>query len=101
MTLFQLNACPKPSHKRNKPTAKQRGSVSPSVRLQLAARSNGRCECCGRGGIALQAAHTIRRWKVESRTTVNELAHLCVECHVWADTTGTGRVWLEEFRSNL
>lgn len=101
MTLFTLNACPKPSHKRNAPTAKQRGAISPSVRLQLAARSNGRCERCGRGVIALQAAHTLRRWKVEGRTTVTDLAHLCVECHTWADTTGDGRKWLDEFRGRL
>lgn len=101
MTTFTLNACPKPTHKRNKPTAKQRGSISPSTRLQLAARSNGRCERCGRGGIALQAAHTVRRWKIESRTTVNELSHLCRDCHTWADETGAGRKWLEEFRLRL
>ena len=101
MTLFTLNACPKPLHKRNKPTAKQRGAITAPVRHQLATRSNGRCERCGRSGIALQAAHSVRRWKVEGRTTVTDLAHLCLECHTWADTTGEGRRWLEEFRSNL
>lgn len=98
MTLFTLNACPKPNHKRNKPTAKQRGAISPSVRIQLAARSNGRCERCGRGGIALQAAHNRRRWRIEGSTTVHDLCHLCIECHGWADNTKAGREWLEQFR---
>lgn len=98
---FEYLPVSKPSHKRNKPTARQRGSISPSVRLQLAARSKGRCERCGRGGIVLQAAHTVRRWKIESRTTVNELSHLCIECHIWADASEVGRDWLKQFRLRL
>ena len=39
MTTFTLNACPNPSHKRNKPTARQRGAITAPVRLQLAART--------------------------------------------------------------
>ena len=91
--MFQLNAVPKPSHKRFKPTAKQRGAISTKVRKELLECSGGACERCGRK--AVHAAHITRRWKLE-RTTVNDLLHLCVECHLWADTTATGRHWLKE-----
>lgn len=96
----QFHPVPKPQHKRNKPTQKQRGAISPSVRLQLAERSNLCCEACGRSGVPLQAAHTVRRWRLP-KTTVNDLAHLCVECHMWADSCKEGRKWLEQFRELL
>lgn len=89
---------PKPSHARNRPTAKQRGTISVKVRKELRDRSNGICECC-RYNLAAEAAHTLRRWKIEDRTTVNDLAHLCYDCHRWADNSQDGRKWLEEFRN--
>lgn len=92
--MFTLNQVLKPQHKRNKPTARQRGAISPKVRQQLAERSQGVCERCGRGGVALQAAHVTRRWQIDGRTTVDDLLHLCVPCHVFADTTKEGRDYL-------
>lgn len=95
--MFQLNAVPKPQHRRNKPTAKQRGSISASVRLQLHERSHGICERCY-SARATEAAHTIRRWRIEERTTVQLLAHLCNSCHTHCDNTRDGRLFLEQFR---
>lgn len=83
---------PKPKFKRYKPTAKQRGEVTKKVRDQLEARSGGLCERCGRHGV--QAAHITRRWKLK-KTTVNDLIHLCISCHYWADNTADGRKWLK------
>lgn len=95
--MFQLNAVPKPQHKRNKPTAKQRGAISASVRLQLHERSRGVCERCYIAR-ATEAAHSIRRWRIETRTTVNDLVHLCHECHYYCDNDIAGRLFLEQFR---
>ena len=97
--MFQLNAVPKPSYGRNKPTAKQRGQISTKVRKQLRERSGGICEKC-KYALAVHAAHLVRRWQCEI-TTVNHIGHLCLECHAWADTTAAGRVWLEQFHKKL
>lgn len=86
---------PKPKFKRLKPTAKQRGAISPKVRKQLYERSGGLCERCGRK--AHHAAHITRRWKLKE-TTVHDLLHLCVECHYWADNTREGREWLKTLK---
>jgi len=95
-----FNPVPKPNFPRRKPTAKQRGAVTTKVRQQLYERSGGYCERCGYSG-QLQAAHVTRRWKIEGRTTVNDLLHLCVKCHIWADNTAEGRAWLDTNRENL
>lgn len=95
--MFQLNAVPKPQHKRNRPTARQRGAISTSVRRQLRERSLGVCERC-KYALATEAAHTLRRWRVEERTTVLELVHLCHDCHYHCDNTHDGRKFLEQFR---
>jgi heterodisulfide reductase subunit B len=86
---------PKPSYKRFKPTAKQRGAINPSVRQRLAERSGGVCERC-HSARAVHAAHTVRRWKLKE-TTLDVLIHLCVECHIWCDNTPEGRKFLSEW----
>lgn len=101
MTQFTLNAVPKPQHKRNKPTAAQRGLVNQSTRNKLKQRSKGLCERCGRGGQPLEAAHLVRRWRIEGKTTVDLLAHLCLPCHFYCDNTANGRKWLNEFKTKL
>jgi hypothetical protein len=89
---------PKRSYPRNKPTAKQRGAISASVRLLLHERSQGICERCY-SERATEAAHTIRRWRIEAQTTVNDLAHLCHDCHYYCDNNAAGRIFLEQFRT--
>lgn len=98
--MFQLNAVPKPSYGRNKPTAKQRGQISTKVRKQLRERSLGVCEKC-HYALATEAAHLIRRWRIEVCTTVDHVAHLCNKCHTECDQTALGRNWLEWFRNQL
>lgn len=90
---------PKPKHKRIKPTAKQRGAITPKVRRQLYERSGGICERPGCFKRAVHAAHITRRWKLKE-TTVNDLLHLCLECHIWADNTVEGRAWLKQHEEN-
>lgn len=97
--MFTLNQVLKPQHKRNKPTARQRGAISSKVRQQLAERSQGVCERC-RSARAVHAAHLVRRWKLD-KTTLNDLAHLCIACHQWADGSKEGRQWLEQFREQV
>lgn len=97
--MFSYNPVPKPNiHKRFKPTAKQRGAINTKVRKQLYERSKGFCERCG--GRAVHAAHITRRWKLKE-TTVNDLLHLCVTCHLWTDTTKEGREWLQMMGERL
>ena len=91
---------PKPSYKRFKPTAQQRGAISPKTRQKLAERSQRVCEWC-LSERAVHAAHLVRRWQIEGRTTVNDLAHLCLTCHIKADTTAAGREWLQAFKKQL
>ncbi len=89
---------PKPSHGRNRPTARQRGAISTKVRRELRERSGGICELC-KNNLATEAGHTLRRWRIEERTTVQDVCHLCNACHTKCDTTRDGRKFLEQFRN--
>lgn len=86
-------------HKRIKLKAKQRGAITKEVYAAAAERANGRCESCGRH-TDLQAAHLVRRWKLP-RTTAQDIAMLCLDCHIWADNTKDGREWLEKYHEKL
>src|SRR5690606_14141187 len=97
MALFEYRPVPKPSHKRINPTAKQRGDISASVRMKLHERSGGICERC-LSARATEAAHTLRRWRIKDRTTLEDLAHLCHDCHYDCDNSEYGRVFLQQFR---
>lgn len=104
--MLPFNPVPKPSYRRRKPTSKMRGRIKPEVYQSALERSGGRCERCGKVG-ELQAAHLIRRWKIEGETTVNDIAMLCGPsvntgtCHNWIDYTSEGREWAEEYRRKL
>jgi hypothetical protein len=107
--VFQLNAVPKPQHKRVKPTAKQRGNIKPSVRSKAKERANGHCEMCGvhESQIwGLQCAHLVRRWKL-AETTENDVAMLCGPsvntgtCHNKVDYTTEGRKWALQYHMKL
>ncbi len=103
---FGFNPVSKPSHKRKKKTAKQRGAISNEVYNAAYERSGGVCERCGKGWY-LECAHLIRRWKIETETTVNDVAMLCAPqgqtgtCHHWIDSTRTGKEWALAFRDKL
>jgi hypothetical protein len=82
-------------------TQRQMGEISTKVDKQLKARSGNVCERC-KCAKAVQRAHLVRRWKLTHKTTVNDLAHLCVPCHQWADQSGkVGREWLDKFQERL
>lgn len=103
---FGFNPAPKPEFRRRKPTTKMRGRITKQVYDAALSRSQGRCERCGKDGY-LEAAHLIRRWKIEEATTVNDIAMLCGPsvntgtCHNWIDYTAEGRNWAIEFRKKL
>ncbi|WP_341348620.1 hypothetical protein [Paenibacillus sp. FSL H3-0469] len=108
MVSFGFHPVPKPKHKRNKPTAKQRGAISKEVYAAALERSGGCCEQCG-STKGLQCAHLLRRWQIEGETTVNDVAMLCGPsvnsgtCHHYVDYTAGGKQWAinkrEEFYS--
>jgi len=104
MTMFEYRPVTKESQLYNKPvklSQRQMGEISAKVDKQLKERSGGICERC-RAARATERAHLIRRGKLEWKTTVNDLAHLCTPCHHWADRSGTdGRQWLKQYREKL
>lgn len=108
--MFEYNPVPKPKSRRNKPTSKMRGRISPEVYAGAMERSGGRCERCDKPGSqeygTLQCAHLIRRWKLPE-TTVNDVAMLCGPsvntgtCHNWIDYTAVGKEWAVNYREQL
>lgn len=103
---FGFNPVSKPSYRRRKPTSKMRGRITPEVYQAALERSGGRCERCGKAE-QLQAAHLIRRWKIEGSTTANDIAMLCGPsvntgtCHNWIDYTAEGKEWAVNYRNQL
>jgi hypothetical protein len=111
-----IRAVPKPSYGRRKPTARQRGNISPSVSKEVIRRSGNVCERCGwtigrydptGRKMGLQNAHLLRRHKIEGKTEPWDVARLCGPsvntgtCHWWIDHTRDGREWAAEYREKL
>lgn len=112
---FGYNPVPKPSYKRVKPTAKQRGAIPAKASQEAAERAQGACEWCkwvngsyeptGRKW-GLQRAHLIRRWKLDE-TTGKDIAMLCGPstntgtCHWKVDHTREGREWANKYHKQL
>jgi len=71
------------------PTQKQMGEVSKEVLKELADRSGGICERCGKAW-AVDPAHLTGRRHLDENTKVTDLMHLCRECHNWLDDTPEG-----------
>lgn len=113
MPIGDWNPIPKPKHKRNKKTARQRGSIPKAAYAKAWERSGGRCERCGKDEYqawTLEAAHVERRWKTsQDGIGPADIVILCgpstdsSTCHHWADYTRAGRQWLlykrEEIRA--
>lgn len=78
--------------KRIKPTQRQMGDISPSVRAKVKERSKGICEvkkrCTGAQGV--QMAHIVGRKQLTRKTTEHDLLHACIACHKWLDETAEG-----------
>jgi hypothetical protein len=102
MTLFQGNLAdqevPDVSKSKflyNKPvklSQKQLGDISKTVDKQLKRRSEGICELQEKctGAFAIQRAHITARGKLTAKTTVNDLLHVCLDCHIWMDREPAG-----------
>ena len=77
---------------RIKPTQRQMGAITPSVRAKVKERSKGICEvqkrCTGAQGVHM--AHIIGRKQLKHKTTAADLLHSCVACHKWLDETAEG-----------
>lgn len=111
MPIGDFNPVPKPRHKRNRKTAKQRGQVTKDIYAEAWERSRGRCERCSRAEYeawTLEAAHAERRWRYgQEGVTAEDIIILCGPqtqsgtCHHWADSTKEGRVWLIWKREEL
>jgi hypothetical protein len=95
MTIFTYNPVSKESQLFNKPvklSQKQLGDISKTVDKQLKRRSEFICELQEKctGAFAVQRAHITARGKLTAKTTVNDLLHVCVECHIWMDREPKG-----------
>ena len=95
MTTFAYRPVTKESQLYNKPvklSQKQMGDISTKVDKQLKTRSGGLCELkkrC-RGTWAVQRAHITGRGHLTHKTTVDDLLHVCLECHIWFDQDPEG-----------
>jgi hypothetical protein len=104
------------NHKRGKRTARQRGDIPAKARAEAHKRSAGRCEWCGwvNGSYdptgrkwGLQAAHLVRRWNIDERTTETDIAMFCGPsvntdtCHNKVDYTKAGKEWATGYRNQL
>jgi len=107
MGLFDgFNPVPKPSHRRNKPTAKQRGQFSAKTIQAILARDNFKCVCCGSHYVESVPHHIIFRSQggtgdKRNGATVDRL------CHDWAhgkrkgpngEPEKEGREWFENWQ---
>lgn len=113
MPIGEYRPIPKPSYKRFKKTARQRGQILKHVYNEAWERAGGRCERCGRHDVwTIEAAHVERRWRFgQEGVTAADIVMLCGPstlsgtCHHWADYTREGREWLlkkrEEFRRRM
>lgn len=95
MTFKPSQPCSKESqlfNKSQKLSQKQMGDISQSVDKQLKRRSEGVCELQEKctGAFAVQRAHITARGKLTAKTTVNDLLHVCVACHIWMDREPAG-----------
>lgn len=71
---------------------RQLGEINQKVDKQLKSRSGGVCELQEKctGAFAVQRAHITARGKLTAKTTVNDLLHVCVACHIWMDREPAG-----------
>ena len=107
MGLFDgFNPVPKPSHKRNKPTAKQRGQFSAKTIQAILARDENKCVKCGSYHVESVPHHITFRSALGEGTKRNGVT-ICRRCHDWAhgkclgsngELSSEGRYWFEMWR---
>lgn len=112
--LGEWNPVYKPKHKRIKPTQKQKGNISNSIRKKVNKRSEvdgyPRCEGCHKNKSAcmtLENAHIESRGSIDHMTTENDLLRLCGPstdsgtCHHYVESTKAGKQYMRDQREHL
>lgn len=74
-----MPAIPKPKHRRSKPKEKIRNEFSPKVRAEIANRSQGICEYCGKQ-VATEMHHVVFK-SAGGRGVATNGMHMCNGCH--------------------
>lgn len=95
----QVNAAPKPDHKRRAPKRKEQGSIKPQTYAKVFERDNGQCILCARRD-SLQCHHHVYRSQL-GKGTEDNLVMLCVSCHELAHSSKVVRDQIGEYLRNL
>ena len=95
----QVNAAPKPDHKRRVPTRKEQGRIKPQTYTKVFERDNGQCVLCGRGD-SLQCHHHVYRSRL-GKGTEDNLVMLCVGCHELAHSNKSARERIGKYLKSL
>lgn len=106
MIDFGFNPVSKPQHKRNKPTAKQRGEFSKKTIEAIRERDNNQCVKCGSYQIEAVPHHIIYKSAMGTNHKRNGMS-VCRSCHDWmhgkkkgpyGELAREGRYWAEMWR---
>ena len=91
---------PKPNHKRRKPKQGQLSKITPSVRVEVLERSEGKCERCGvTTAYSFEVAHLVQASQGGVGNDPKNVVLLCGPsvnsgtCHHFADYSKKGREW--------
>ncbi|WP_173611626.1 HNH endonuclease [Brevibacillus sp. M2.1A] len=95
----QVNAAPKPDHKRRAPKRKEQGRIKPQTYAKVFERDNGQCILCARGD-SLQCHHHVYRSQL-GKGTEDNLVMLCVSCHELAHSSKVVRERIGEYLKGL
>lgn len=93
--MFQLNAVPKPQHKRNEPKRGNHTKFSPKSRRIIIERDEALCVRCRK------PYHNIHHITFASSGGEGDPLNgvcVCIECHTYAHSCKAGRKWFEVYR---
>ncbi|WP_181438671.1 HNH endonuclease [Paenibacillus sambharensis] len=93
--MFQLNAVPKPQHRRRTPRKAARGAFSKKTRQSIIERDRGLCVRCGARYEEIH--HVIYRSHNGAGTEDNGVC-VCHACHELAHSKEEVRRWFEHYR---
>jgi hypothetical protein len=101
MTLYTLNAVPKPSFKRITPKRAARGKFSPKTIQRIFERDGWRCVRCGASSDLESKPHHIVYKSAGGLGTEDNGATTCRACHRLAHSSREIREWFEQFGERL
>jgi hypothetical protein len=101
MTLYTLNAVPKPAFKRRTPTRANRGKFSPKTIQRIFERDEWRCVRCGTSSDLESVPHHILYRSQLGKGTEDNGATVCQTCHRLAHSSREVREWFEQFGERL